>query len=105
MLNLVYKRLRLVHNTLAVILTNVESTRNLKRCTVMLNNLLLGLLLFFAAMLFPFAMFALNLNVWANIVPFLLVIAAFYYIKKLVANIDGNSSFVPSYNAVSFTKF
>ena len=105
LLNLVYKRLRTVHHTLSIILTNVESTRNLKRCTTILNHLLLALLLFFAAMLFPFAMFAFNLSVWANIVPFLLVIAAFYYIRRLVANIDGNASYVSSYNAVSFTKF
>ncbi|MDP3765270.1 MAG: cation:proton antiporter [Nanoarchaeota archaeon] len=99
LLNLVYKRLKVVHNTLSVILTNVDNSRNLKKCTKILNNLLLALLLFFSAMLFPFAMFAFDLNTWTNIVPFLFAIAAFYYIRTLVILIDGSPHHVSSYNS------
>ena len=99
LLNLVYKRLKLVHHTLSVILTNVDNSRNLKKCTKILNNLLLTLLLFFSAMLFPFAMFALNLNAWTNIIPFILVAWAFYYIKNLVILIDGSQHHISSYSA------
>ena len=98
LLNLIYKRLKEVHHTLSVILTNVDSSRSLKKCTIILNKLLLALLLFFSSMLFPFAMFMLNLNNWANIIPFILVAATFYYIKHLVILVDGHSSYVPSYN-------
>lgn len=99
LLNLIYKRLKEVHHTLSVILTNVDSSRNLKKCTIILNKLLLALLLFFSSMLFPFAMFMLNLNNWANIIPFILVAATFYYLKHLVILIDGHSNYVPSYSA------
>ncbi|MEK6828053.1 MAG: hypothetical protein AABX78_01770, partial [Nanoarchaeota archaeon] len=92
LLNLVYKRLKALHHTLSVILTNVDNSKNLKKCTRILNNLLFALLLFFSAMLFPFAMFALNLNTWANILPFILVIASFYYIRNLIILIDGTHS-------------
>ena len=92
LLSLVYKRLKALHHTLSVILTNVDSSKNLKKCTRILNNLLLALLLFFSAMLFPFAMFALNLNTWANILPFIFVIASFYYIRNLIILIDGTHS-------------
>ena len=92
LLSLAYKKLKSMHNTLAVILTNVDSSRNLKKCIKILNNLLLALLLLFSAMLFPFAMFALNLNTWANVLPFILVIASFYYIKNLVILIEGTHS-------------
>lgn len=106
LLNLIYKRLRMLHHTLSVILTNVDSSKNLKKCTMILNNLLLALALFFSAMIFPFVMFALNLNTWTNIVPFIFVIAAFYYIKKLVALMDGSEHNVASYSAsVSIAKF
>jgi len=78
LLNLIYKRLREVHYTLSVILTHVDSSRNLKKCSAMLNSLLLALAMFFSAMLFPFVIFALDLAMWANPVPFVLMIASFY---------------------------
>ncbi len=96
--SLIYKKLKSVHNTLAVVLTNVDSSRNLKKCIKILNNLLLALLLLFSAMLFPFAMFALNLNMWTNMIPFALVIITFYCIKNSVVLIDG-SHYAPSYSA------
>ena len=89
LLNLVYKRLKILHNTLSIILTNVDNSKNLKKCTKILNNLLIALSLFFSAMLFPFAIFALNLNVWTNIIPFVLILIVSYHIKKLVILIDG----------------
>ena len=105
LITLVYKRLKIVHHTLSIILTNVDNSRNLKKCTKILNNLLLILFLIFSAMLFPFAMFALNLNLWANVIPFILIIASFYYMKNLVRLIDATPSRFPSYStAVSFAK-
>ena len=98
LLSLIYNKLKSVHNTLAVVLTNVDSSRNLKKCIKILNNLLLALLLLFSAMLFPFAMFALNLNIWTNMVPFALIIMTFYCIKNSVVLIDG-SHYAPSYSA------
>jgi len=101
-MHLIYKRLKVLHHTLSVILTNVDSSRNLKKCTRILANLLIALLLLFSAMLFPFAMFAFNLNMWANLMPFALVIAVVYYIRNLVVLIDGHHQSVPSY-AASFS--
>lgn len=91
LLSLVYTRLKSLHNTLSVILTNVDSSRNLKKCKKILDNLLIAFALFFSAMLFPFAMFAFNFNAWANIVPFAFIIAAFYFIRDLFMLIDGSS--------------
>ncbi|MBI2658873.1 cation:proton antiporter [Candidatus Woesearchaeota archaeon] len=106
LLNLVYKRLKAIHHTLSVILTNVDSSKNLKKCTRILNTLLIALLLFFSAMLFPFAMFAFNLNTWANMAPFVFVIVSFYYLKNLVVLIDGSHHSVLSYSAsVAAAKF
>ena len=99
LLNLIYKRLKEVHSTMSIILTNVDSSRNIKKCTVILNSLLFALLIFFSAMLFPFVVFALNLNAWANILPFILIIASFYFMKKLVSLIDGSSHYVLRYSA------
>jgi hypothetical protein len=99
LLKLLYKRLKAVHHTLSVILTHVDSSRNLKKCTRILNNLLLALLLFFSAMLFPFVMFALNLSPWVNITPLILLLISLYYIKRLIMLIDASSSYVPSYAA------
>ena len=99
LLNLVYKRLKALHHTLSVILTNVDSSKNLKKCTKILNNLLIALLLFFSAMLFPFAMFALNLSPWSNVMPFIFIIASFYYLKNLMILIDGSHHSDLSYSA------
>lgn len=105
LLYLIYRRMAALHHTLSVIMTNVDSSRNLKRCTKILNTLLIGLGLFFSAMLFPFAMFAFNLNPWANLVPLVLVIAAFYYMRNFVLLIEGNQSnvsFAPNVAAAKF---
>lgn len=99
LLNLIYKKLKIVHQTLAVILTNVDSSRNLKKCAKIINNLLLALLLFLLAMLFPFIIFVLNLNPWINIVPFGLIIVSLYFIRKLIVLIDGYSGNFMNYNA------
>ncbi len=99
LLNLIYKRLKEIHHVLAVILTNVDSSKNLAKCYRILNNLLIALVLFFSAMLFPFAMFAFNLNGWVNLAPFVLIAVSFYYLKKLLMFVEGHSSFVPSYKA------
>lgn len=99
LLNLIYGNMKALNHTLSVILTNVDHSRNLKKCTKILTSLLLALLLFLSAMLFPFAMFAFNLSPWANLIPLVLVAASFYFMRDLVILIDGNSSYVPSYNA------
>ena len=96
--NLLYKRLRSIYSTLSSILTHVDSSRNMKKCTRILDNLAIALLVFFAAMLFPFAMFAFNLSPWANLAPFALVLVAFYYLKKLVVLIDGTEHQLSSYS-------
>ena len=97
---LIYKRLKVVHYTLSVILTNVDNSKNIKKCIKILNNLLLALLLFFSAMLSPLAMFVLNLSLWVNIMPLVIVMISFYYFKNLMILIDdGNISHVPSYTA------
>ena len=96
---LAYKRFREIHHTMAVILTNVDSSRNLAKCYRILNNLLIALLLFFGGMLFPFAIFAFNMTMWMNLIPFVLIGISFYYLKKLLMYIEGHSSYVPSYIA------
>lgn len=102
---LAYKKFKEIHQTLSAILTHVDASRNMQKCKSILNNLLITLLLFFSAMLFPFVIFMFNLNTIANLMPFVLAIAAFYYLKKLVALIDG-SHYVPSYNAsIAISKF
>ena len=106
LLRLVYKRLKEVHHTLTIILTNVDSSRNPKKCAMILNNSLIALVLFFSAMLFPFVMFALNLTAIFNFVPFLLIIGTYYYIKRIVVLVDGSPHYAPSYKAtLSMAKF
>ena len=101
-LNLIYKRLKVMHYTLSVILTNVDNSKNLKKCKKILNNLLIALMLLFLGMLFPFVIFIFNLKTWTNTIPFALIITALYYIKSLVLMIDSSSSDISSYN-VSIT--
>ena len=104
--NLAYKRFKDVHQTLSAILTHVDASRNIQKCKSILNNLLVTLLLFFSAMLFPFVIFMFNLNTIANLIPFVLAMAAFYYLKKLIMLMDGSSHYTPSYNAsVAISKF
>lgn len=106
LIHLIYKRAKILHHTLSVILTNVDNSRNLKKCAKILNNLLVVLFLFFSAMLFPFAIFTLNLNPWANIIPFILVMTVSFYIRNLVVLIDGGSHEAAGYNAtMSVAKF
>jgi len=51
-------------------------------------------------------MFALNLNIWANIIPFIFMVAALYFIRNLIILIDGHTLNTPSYNAsMSIAKF
>ena len=105
LLSLVFKRLKSIHGSLSFILTNVDSSRNLKKCKKILNGMLIALLLFFSAMLFPFAMFALSLNAWANIIPVILIFAAFYFVKDLLALIEGGfhqASYGPSLSVAKF---
>ena len=105
LMSLIFKRLKSIHGELSFILTNVDSSRNLKKCRKILNSMLIALLLFFSALLFPFVMFALNLNVWANIMPFILIIGALYFTKGLFALIEGIPS-PASYGAsLSAAKF
>ena len=99
LLHLVYKRLHVVRNTLSVILTHVDSSRNLKKCTKILDTLVLSLVIFFSAMLFPFVIFVFNLNIWTNILPFILIIVSFYYVKNMMMLIDTNSQYVSSYGS------
>ncbi len=104
--NLAYKKFKEIHQTLSMILTHVDASRNIKKCKSILNNLLVTLLLFFSAMLFPFVIFMFNLNTIANLMPFVLAIAAFYYLKRLVILIDGSPHYAPSYKAsVAISKF
>ncbi len=106
LLNLVYKRLKVLHYTLSVILTHVDSSKNLKKCTKILNNMGIFLALFFFAMLFPFAIFALNMNSWVNVFPFVIMLFAFYYARNLVVLIVGSSSSFTSYSAsIAAAKF
>lgn len=104
--SLIYKRTKAIHHTIAVILTNVESSRNLKKCISVLNSFLLALFLFLSAMLFPFAIFMFNLSPVANMIPFVLLAASFYCLKRFIMLVDGNSSnYTPSYSAsLSFSK-
>lgn len=96
--NMSYKRMKSVRYTLSIILTNVDSSKNLKKCSRILGSLLLALLVFFSAMLFPFAIFAFSLNPWANIIPFILMMLAFYYLRDIVMLIDGDSHNSQSYS-------
>ena len=91
MLSIMYKRMKSLHYTLAAILTNVDSSRNFKKCVKILNSLLIAVLLFFSAMLFPLAIFALGLNPWTNIIPFILIIFAFFNVRTAVMLIEGRS--------------
>ena len=104
--SLIYKRLKVVHYTLSVVLTNVDSSKNLKKCMRLINNLAVALLLIFSAMLFPLLMFLFDLNTWSNIIPFVLVIASFYFLRNLAVLIDGDKHSLGSYTAsISAAKF
>ena len=106
LLRLIYRRVKSINLTLSVILTYVDNSRNIKKCSAIISTLLIALLLFFLAMFFPFAMFAFNLNTWTNIIPLVFLIVAFYYIKRLVGLVDNDSSYAPrGIVGVSFAKF
>ncbi|MBI4452798.1 cation:proton antiporter [Candidatus Woesearchaeota archaeon] len=96
---LIYRKFMEIYQTLSAILTHVDASRNIKKCNSILNNLLVTLVLFFSAMLFPFVIFMFNLGTLANLMPFVLAVAAFYYLKRLVVLIDGPHQYTPSYNA------
>lgn len=91
--SLVYRRLKLIHWTLSSILTNVDSSRSLKKCTRILNTLFMAGFFFFIAMLFPFAMFAFNLSLWTDILSFTLIVPGIYYLKKMISLIDNEHRF------------
>lgn len=100
LLHLIFKRLKAVHHTLSAILTNVDSSRNIRKCVEILNSLLTALLLFSLAMLFPLAMFALNLGLWANIIPFIFIILALSRVRNLMTLIgEGRINHIPGYNS------
>jgi len=91
--NLIYKRLKLIHVTLSSILTNVDSSRSLKKCTRILNNLFIAGGFLFIAMLFPFAMFVFNLSLWTDVLSFTLIVPGIYYLKKMIDLIDNERRF------------
>ena len=93
LLSLVIKRLRALHHTLSIILTNVDSSRNLNKCTVILDNLVLGLVFFFVATLSPFIIFAFKLSLWTNVISFVMLIISAHFLNNLVSLVDGNSKF------------
>jgi hypothetical protein len=103
---LLFRRLKSIHSTLAVILTNVDSSKNIKKCTYMLNSLLIASSLFLAAMLFPFAIFALNLGTMYNLASIVLMLVSFYYFRSTVQLVEGVKK-IPSYNAgiIAASKF
>ena len=91
-----YQKMREAHATAAVILTNVDPSRNLERCTTILNSMLLSLVLVLCATMFPFAIFLMNWGGMANITPFAMLILAFYFMRKTALLIDGNHSYAPT---------
>lgn len=93
LLKLTYKRLKAVHNTLSIMLTHVDNSRSIKKCTKVLNNFLTAFLLFFTAMLFPFAAFVFEFGAWINLIPFALMIPALYYAKKMMELIDDEGKY------------
>jgi hypothetical protein len=92
LLSFLYRKLLGIHQTLSVVLTHVDSSRNLKKCTFMLNSLLMSLFLILSALAFPFVIFLLNLSIWANIVPFILLGASSYHIRRANLLIDRDST-------------
>ncbi|HLG23684.1 MAG TPA: cation:proton antiporter [Candidatus Nanoarchaeia archaeon] len=107
MIYVLYTKFLAVHSTLSVILTHVDSSRNLRKCTKILNCMLKALVMFFAGMLFPFAIFAFNLGFWANFIPFAILFLSFYYLKKVMNLIDAGSNSVSISHKPSlvFSKF
>ncbi len=93
-LALFYRQVKSIQSTMSVILTHVDSSQNIKKCEKILNNFSIALFLLFAGLLFPFAIFLFNLNVWTNLIPFALIAISGYFIRGLVALIDGHSSSV-----------
>lgn len=105
LLSLGLKRMMVIHETLSIVLTQVDSSRNLRKCARILNMMLLSLALVFSGLMFPFAMFAFDLSMWANLIPFALILLGLHCLKSSIALIDCSSSYAPSYNAsVSFAK-
>ena len=105
LLSLFYKSLIGIHQTLSVILTHVDSSRNLKKCTMLLNSMLIALSLMLSALLFPFAIFIFALGLWSNVIPMLLIILSFYYIKKVGGLIDKTAINESSILAAIINKF
>ena len=88
---------------MAVILTNVDSSRNIRKCTKILNNLMLSLFFMFLAMIAPFFIFMLNLSLWVNLLPFAFLIVSYYFARNMFNLIDSSfSNFNHSRTAVPF---
>jgi len=101
---LVYRRLRAIIMTMSIILTDVGSSGNLKKCNSILNCLFLSVLMIFGATLFPFAMFLFRLNGLANIIPFLALLMGAYFIKNAIGLIHGTRQHTGLPAAFSFAE-
>ncbi|MBS3102960.1 cation:proton antiporter [Candidatus Woesearchaeota archaeon] len=101
-LKFIYKKIKSVHYLLGVVLTNVDSSRNLKKCTKILNILVIAFTLFFIALIFPFVIFGFKLGSWANFIPFVLGFMGFYYVEKLIALILGSPHY-PQFGRLVFS--
>ena len=100
---LVFRKIKSIHYTMAVILTNVDSSRNIRKCTKILNNLMLSLFFMFLAMITPFFIFMLNLSLWVNLLPFAFLIVSYYFARNMFNLIDSSfSNFNHSRTAVPF---
>ncbi len=87
---IIYKRLEIIHSMLSIVLTNVDRSKNIKKCKLILNYLLIILFLLFLSMLFPLVIFAFDLSGLTNIIPIVLIIIVAYPIKNfyLLINTD-----------------
>ncbi|MGV8150265.1 MAG: cation:proton antiporter [Candidatus Woesearchaeota archaeon] len=94
--------LRKVLTSLAEIFDNATNTRSVQQSRIIVRRIFIGTIILFIALLWPFAMFLVNMNQWYLTVSFVLIaLSAWQFHKISMAthdNIDAYKNTFPKYH-------
>ena len=100
----IYKMTKIMYRTLTIIIADISFSRNIKRSRYILNNLLITIASFLAAIFFPLAIMLFDMHYLANIFPFALLIFVFLRLNKVINVINSFKSEIdnfPKYRKLS----
>ncbi len=83
LLMLLIKCFKLVHASACVVLTNVDYSRNLRKCTHVINNLMLGMACLLLMMITPFILLVFKATPYTYFIPLLFALCSFYFFRSL----------------------